>query len=202
MTGGGIAGGGMAGMPGLGGALGGGSSGLAGASSAINTGLMLLALVRRMESREGPSWSSAFPAPGGEAEPIARFRAGSEFDGIVRQAAERFRLPEKLIHAVVKAESAYNPRAKSPAGAMGLMQLMPGTANALGVRDPWDPRANVMGGSLYLRQMIDRYGGDVRRALAAYNWGPGNVDKHGLTRLPDETRGYLARIGGLLREFR
>jgi soluble lytic murein transglycosylase-like protein len=98
---------------------------------------------------------------------------------------------------VIRAESGFDSRALSPAGAQGLMQLMPGTAREMGVADPFDPEQNVMGGTRYLKQMLGRYGGDLEKALAAYNWGPGNLDR-GDGRLPGETRRYIARIKGFL----
>lgn len=132
--------------------------------------------------------------------PVEPYRPGSKFDEIIGFAARRFGLPERVIHAIVRAESNYNPEAVSPAGARGLMQLMPGTASALGVNNSFDPLDNIMGGARYIRQMLDRYQGNLRAALAAYNWGPGNVDSKGLDRMPEETRNYTAYIFGLLQD--
>lgn len=112
---------------------------------------------------------------------------------VIRTASHRFGVDERLIRAVIKAESNFNPRAVSRAGAEGLMQLMPATARSLGVRDSFDPTQNVMAGTRFLRDLLDRYGGNVETALAAYNWGPGNVDRKGL-QLPRETREYVARV--------
>ncbi len=134
----------------------------------------------------------------GEAKAAAPEKTGT-LEGAVDRASKAFQLPAKLIRAVIKAESNNNPKAVSPVGAKGLMQLMPGTAKELGVTDPFDADQNVMGGSKYLRQMLNRYNGNLRMALSAYNWGPGNLERKGVENLPSETRSYLARIAGLLK---
>ena len=121
-------------------------------------------------------------------------------DEIVGKASRRYQIDPGLIKAVIKAESNFNPNAVSPAGARGLMQLMPGTARGLGVTDSFNPEQNVMGGTRYLRQMLDRYDGNLESALAAYNWGPGNVDKRG-SFLPRETRDYLVKVKSLYSDY-
>lgn len=93
-------------------------------------------------------------------------------------AADKHGLPRELLHALAYVESRYNPEAQSPRGAVGLLQLMPETADNLEV-DPWDPAQNADGGARFLAALVRKYGGDVRKALAAYNWGPGNVDASG-----------------------
>ncbi|RFU64117.1 lytic transglycosylase domain-containing protein [Peribacillus glennii] len=120
----------------------------------------------------------------------------SDIEQIIEKAAGLYNLPAKLIKSVIKHESNFNPGATSHAGATGLMQLMPSTASGLGVKNIFDPFENVMGGSKYLRQMLDRYDGDIRLALAAYNAGPGNVDKHGGIPPFKETQNYVQKIMG------
>lgn len=112
----------------------------------------------------------------------------------VRTAAEKYDLPPQLISAVIRAESNFEVRAVSPAGAQGLMQLMPATATELGVKNTFDIEQNIDGGARYLRKMLDRFGGSLKKALAAYNAGPGAVDKYG-GRVPyPETRQYVQRV--------
>ncbi len=149
------------------------------------------------------------PAPGQELPELpsippsssAATTKGSQWlDPIIAKASRRYGVDVGLIKAVIKAESNFNPNAVSHAGARGLMQLMPGTARSLGVNDSFDPEQNVMGGTKFLRDLLDRYNGDVDSALAAYNWGPGNVDKRP-DRMPAETRSYLARVKQLYASY-
>ena len=112
----------------------------------------------------------------------------------VHKAAAKYNLSPELINAVIRAESNFEVRAVSSAGAQGLMQLMPATARELGVEDPFDIEQNIDGGVRYLRKMLDRFGGSVRQALAAYNAGPETVSKYG-GRVPyPETRQYVQRV--------
>lgn len=113
---------------------------------------------------------------------------------LIEQAARRHGLEPALVEAVVAVESGFRPDAVSRKGAVGLMQLMPGTAAELGVADPFDPDANLDGGSRYLSRLLTAHGGDLRKALAAYNAGPGAVRRHeGVPPYP-ETRGYVDRV--------
>ena len=115
----------------------------------------------------------------------------------IREAAERYGVEEALIKAVIRVESGFNSRAISPKGARGLMQLMPGTASMLGVRDSFDPRQNIDGGVRHLRGLIDRFGNDLKLALAAYNAGEQAVANDGGIPPYRETRDYVTRILGL-----
>ncbi len=118
----------------------------------------------------------------------------SGLDTIIRRYALENDLSPRLVQSVVQVESGYNTRALSSKGAMGLMQLMPATARELGVTDPWDPAQNVGGGALYLKQQLQRFGGDLQLALAAYNAGPGAVTRYGAIPPYAETRAYVQKV--------
>jgi soluble lytic murein transglycosylase-like protein len=124
-----------------------------------------------------------------------------ELRELARQVAGEVGVDERLALALVEAESGWDARARSHKGAMGLTQLMPDTARGLGVRDPFDPRQNLKGGLSYLRGLLERYQ-DRRLALAAYNAGPGAVDRHAGVPPYKETRAYVAKIERLLGEER
>jgi soluble lytic murein transglycosylase-like protein len=118
------------------------------------------------------------------------------YDSLVMEHASRHALRPELVRAVIQVESGFNPRARSPKGAMGLMQLMPATARQLGVLNAFDPAENIRGGCAYLRQLLDRYSGNEELALAAYNAGADAVDRHG-KRIPpfQETQDYVRKVG-------
>ena len=120
-----------------------------------------------------------------------------QWDDVIDYRAREHGIRPDLVRAVIQVESAFNPRARSHKGAMGLMQLMPGTARDLGVRNAYDPLENIRGGVLYLRALLDQFNGNEELALAAYNAGPGAVTKYGGTIPPyRETRDYVTRIQG------
>ena len=129
----------------------------------------------------------------------ARHAAGipPRYAAKIHELAARFDLSPSLLEALVWQESRWNENAVSPVGAQGLAQLMPGTARYLGV-NPKDPFANLEGGARYLREQLDRFGGDLEKALAAYNAGPGRVERSGGIPNIRETRHYVAAIMGRL----
>lgn len=118
----------------------------------------------------------------------------TSMDDIFNRASEKYQVPVNLLKAVAKTESNFDPNAVSHCGAVGVMQLMPSTAAGLGVTDPKDPEQNIMGGAKYLSQMLDRYDGDIKLCLAAYNAGAGNVAKYGGVPPFKETQAYVQRV--------
>lgn len=127
-------------------------------------------------------------------------KTNKNLEEIYKEASQTYGVAEELLKAMTKQESNFNPNATSRSGAQGLMQLMPATAVSLGVTDAYDPYQNIMGGAKYIRQMLDKYNGNVTLALAAYNAGSGNVDKYGGVPPFEETQNYIAKITKYLEE--
>ncbi|HYV15162.1 MAG TPA: lytic transglycosylase domain-containing protein [Conexibacter sp.] len=116
------------------------------------------------------------------------------YDSLVTSAAQRYGLDPAILHGLIQQESGFNPNATSGAGALGLTQLMPGTAAGLGVTNPLDPAQSIDGGARYLRRQLDAFGGDVVKALAAYNAGPSAVSRYGGVPPYAETQAYVQKV--------
>ena len=125
----------------------------------------------------------------------------NKYDDIINHASETFGVDKNIIKSVILAESSAKENAVSSANAKGLMQIIDSTAKYLGVNNVWDPKENIMGGAKYLSQLLRRYNGDLKFALAGYNAGPGNVDKYNGIPPFTETQTYVKRVIGYLKNF-
>ncbi|HXI29647.1 MAG TPA: lytic transglycosylase domain-containing protein [Vicinamibacterales bacterium] len=155
-----------------------------------------LVLSNQRPSADTTTRTYAVPkAPEVRATRAVATRRWNAYDDLIAEHSRAQGVRADLVRAVMQVESAFNPLARSPKGALGLMQLMPATIRQFGVRNPFDPSENVRAGVAYLRELLDRYHDNEELALAAYNAGPGAVDKHGESVPPyRETRNYVAQI--------
>ena len=121
---------------------------------------------------------------------------------MIEAAAARNNVDPAVLHGLIQQESGFDPNSQSSAGAMGLTQLMPGTASSLGVANPLDPAESIEGGARYLAQMMARFGGNTADALAAYNAGPGAVQQYGGVPPYAETQSYVTKVMGYAESYR
>lgn len=149
-----------------------------------------------LNGADRPLASPVTTAPKQQPAPAGQTKESGSLDDWILKASSQYGVDESLIRSVIQTESNFDADVVSHAGAQGLMQLMPATARGLGVENPLDPEQNIMGGTKYLKQMLDRYNDDPSLALAAYNAGPGNVDKYGGIPPFRETENYVSKVLG------
>ncbi len=126
--------------------------------------------------------------------PTGPFRVSDKYDAYIRQAARKYKVAFPLIKAIIQAESSFNPRAVSHAGALGLMQLMPENVRLLKIQNPFDPWENIMGGTRFFKYLLTRYDGELTLALAGYNAGPKRVDQYNGIPPFQETQNYVRKV--------
>ncbi len=143
-----------------------------------------------------------YGAPGAGSGPAPAPVAPQQIDALVSQNSTAWQVDPSLVKAIIANESGFDANATSRVGAQGLMQLMPSTAQAVGVRNAYDPAQNVAGGTRYLKGLLDRFNGDIRLAVAAYNAGPGAVEKYGDVPPYAETQNYVQNVLGSYAKYR
>jgi soluble lytic murein transglycosylase-like protein len=144
---------------------------------------------------------SAYPSASALTSPLASAQS-SPYDPLIERAAVRNGLDPAILHGLIQQESGFDPNARSGAGALGLTQLMPGTASSLGVTEPLDPTQSIEGGARYLSGLMQQFGGNAADALAAYNAGPGAVSKYGGVPPYAETQEYVSKVLGYAEAYR
>jgi soluble lytic murein transglycosylase-like protein len=150
-----------------------------------------------------PAANAALPDAGPALPVAARAMVPpAQIENLVNTNASTWNVDPALVKAIIANESGFNANATSNVGAQGLMQLMPGTANGLGVTNAYDPAQNVWGGTKYIKGLLDRFGGDVRRAVAAYNAGPGAVEKYNGVPPYAETQNYVQNVLASYEKYR
>lgn len=160
--------------------------------------LQLQAAIMELMMRILEKYESVSPVEGEVAQDAGVQKEYGSFSELIQQMSQKYGVDSDLVDAVIRVESNYNPDAESYAGAQGLMQLMPATARSLGVQDSFDPTQNVDGGVRLLRQLLNRYDGNLRLTLAAYNAGPGAVAQYGGVPPYQETQTYVSRVLSIL----
>jgi len=157
---------------------------------------LMFAMLEKFGQKQAVSGTAEAGSSDGAAASVSGTAVTGDFASLINQAAQKYNVNPGLVQAVVKAESNFNPSAVSSAGAQGLMQLMPSTAAGLGVTNALDPAQNIEGGVKFLSQLLTHYNGNVSLAVAAYNAGPGAVDKYNGVPPYAETQTYVSRVLG------
>jgi Rod binding domain-containing protein len=161
-----------------------------------NEGIAEIEAKKKIEVKSKPSVDTSTEAISPSRKSIDRL---NKFDDIINKASESFNIDKNLIRSVILTESAANPKAISQANAKGLMQLIDSTAADMNVKNVWNPKDNIFGGSKYLSKMLKKYDGDIEKTLAAYNAGPGNVNKYNGVPPFEETKNYINRVKGYMK---
>lgn len=146
--------------------------------------------------------SGVAPTPADAPTAPATGSSTSPYDAQITQAASRYGIDPALLHGLIQQESGFDPNAHSSSGALGLTQLMPGTASSMGISNPLDPLQSIEGGARYLSEMLSRFGGNTADALAAYNAGPGAVSRYGGVPPYAETQDYVSKVMGYANTYR